>query len=1002
MAMGFESSSLDPARSTSDASKTEHMGLLADFCGGFENSLKSQMNGAVQLANKLGANFDETKLAPVDKADFGSKEWAAGLAGQAAALSIELFAARRLGAGLRGGQLEAGLKAGQLESGSLAAMPKLTETAGTKIASSIALGGVLGGVLTPTDDKGNFWSDRLRNTVAGAITFGAMGGASVGIEAAGVKLGSGVLASSMRNGYINNAVGGFVGGSVGDVAGAGLSGELPTASKDYWQHVAQSGTEFALVGLGSHTIGRVSEHAASLGEQRPGTDRTNAKYYTDLLGITKDLGTSNTQADFKVVSGKPQLDRMQSDVHEGADKAQAEVVVKQRLHGVLSDFLGEKFRPLGSAKLMLLSHGTELTPQSAGKYDLIGTCSQLDGALKVKDVFQNRSAVETDSGSVWLTNRTNDTFSLTREKVQRVQDPSSYEPVMLGSIGRGFVEVSNSPLRPGDSLRNSIVEITRLDDGRVVARGRSQSDGIWEKIPVGKNIPVSETDNLYHGQNPVHSAYLGTSAYFRAGHEIADKFQHVVGKDQSGQLYVRDDNSPDGIFIRRAPGHSVELTTDDKFVHLGPRGIVEVKIAPTLNLSPTDVVLVNGKILNSGSDLTFGRAVDRDVRYPDSDRSVSRIHGSVARDAHGQIFVTDASSFGTYLKLPREIKVPLNPTDTIGIINSSGVMEMHPIINLSVKTSAEAQLQPAQGNLKIEPVYVGRTARGDLYVQDNSTDGVSWLKLRKLEATPVQANDQLIVGTSGSRLNLDFNPVVPSAVRVGVPPNNPPLRQVAMPMPAAQAGVNPFAPATPAPQPQQPFRVATPVPPVAPPAQPFQPAQPGTPHRNPLRAVLQPGQQPLTPAHPGPHSPLPFRRELRISQATGERYTYKVREPFRSPDPAEMKEHLEYVEKQALKPIHKGEWSAIAQKGTFVDSPSLSTYLFDDPSDARRASSLVEGILNRKTKGTADVGYGAKIMNGKWAPTVNWDGVEGVVSIDRITKLPEGILGRRGMKYLPS
>lgn len=976
MAIGSEIDSVSGHRSGNQLTNETHIGMLGDFCGGFENSLKSQANGAIQIANRLGANIDETKLAPVDNASFGSKEWAAQIAGEAAALTVELFAARKLGASIQAARHE----------GDIALAAKVTETGTTKIASSIGLGAVLGGVLTPTNDSANFWSDRLRNTMSGAVTFGAMGGVSVGLEAAG-KVGSGALSALLRNGYVNNAVGGFVGGTVGDMTKSALAGDMPTMSKEYWQHVAQSGVEFSLVGVGSHTMGRAVSGVSSLGEQRPGTDRTNARYYADSIGLTRNPDTFNKQADFKVISGKSELDRMQSELSTGAASTQADVIVKQQIHGVLGDFLGGKYRAYGDPKLILLSHGNSITPELAAKYDLIGTCSPLDAALRPKDIFQNRTTAE--NSDVWLNNRTDSTFSLTRNRTESIQSPIDFEPVKLGPVGRVAVEVNQQPIRPGDLTKiNDHLEVTRMQDGRLFARDKSLTTGVWEKAKGGENIVVATDALVYYGSRPVHAGTLYSAQFMRNGSESTDLSGHTVGKDANGHIFVRDNNSSDGIFVRTAPPNQwVELKTDDKFVHLGPNGRVEIRTAPVPELTAKDSVRVNGKLLSSGNELTIGRSGDRDVNFSESDLSVSRVHGTVNRDASGQIYFTDASSFGSYLKVPQQIKVPLNPTDSVGILSPKGSLEMHQVINLAIKANSEMPLQTTQGTLKTEPVVIGRTADGLLYLQDNSAAGAAYLKLRKLEPTPIQANDELILGTQGTSLKLEVSPtprVISPIAKPIVPPVAPP---VAVPQIA---------------KPVQPPQIAKPIqPPVQPPVVPPQIAKPVQPPFVPPQ-IAKPVQPPFVPPQIGTPVNTPVQRVYRVSPLTNDRFAFKVREPFVSTDPKAILEHNEKLDRAAARPIHHGQWADVTAPGDMVTKGSRNYLVFDNINDARRAASFIEGIINRKTRETSDVGYSAKLIGNKYTPTLSWNGLEGMVDIDPISKLPRAIYGVHGWRPIPT
>jgi hypothetical protein len=238
------------------AAQQARVGLLGDFLGSFENTFKSQANGAIQLANALGANIDEHKLAPVDKADFGTAEWGAQLAGQASALALEFFAARKLGAVVEAfaGKQSVATALGTVEPGA------------TRMASSLGFGAVMGGVLTPTDNPNSFWSDRVKNAFASTLTMGTMTGAGMALEARSAAMAGGALQATLRNGFFNNGVGGLIGGTVGDMTRSALDGDLPRFDTSYWEHVGRNATEFALVGMGTHTLnlgaGKVHQFAA--------------------------------------------------------------------------------------------------------------------------------------------------------------------------------------------------------------------------------------------------------------------------------------------------------------------------------------------------------------------------------------------------------------------------------------------------------------------------------------------------------------------------------------------------------------------------------------------------------------------------------------------------------------------------------------------------------------------------------------------------------------------
>jgi hypothetical protein len=246
--------------------KNASIGHWDNFAGSFENTFKTQFNGAIQVANHFGADIKETQMAPVTQnPDFGTAAWAEQLAGQAAAMGVEFFAASKLGA------LAKVLKAGERPATAL----ELAQPASNKMTSMMTFGAINGGLLTPSNDSDNLVRDRFLQAFGGAGSMLLMSGISSGLEAGAARVGSQSISSIMRNGYFNNAVGGFLGGSANEMATSAVHGNLPNLSLDYWGHVARSGAEFALAGTGTHLLNSAasafspSEIAAARVADRP-------------------------------------------------------------------------------------------------------------------------------------------------------------------------------------------------------------------------------------------------------------------------------------------------------------------------------------------------------------------------------------------------------------------------------------------------------------------------------------------------------------------------------------------------------------------------------------------------------------------------------------------------------------------------------------------------------------------------------------------------------------
>jgi hypothetical protein len=226
-------------QSSPSAADQARVGFWNDIVGSFTNGLQAQENGIVQLSNKvLGTAFQEGKLAAVDNPDSSWSAWTASLVGQAGLMAFELSVGRKLGALSK-------LCAGR---GSSAELFAAAQTPQSKMSHSLLFGAGLGGIATPTDDAEHFWRDRIFNTFSSTATMGSMTAVSLKMELAAAKL-TGSAASVFGNAYFNNAAGGLVGGSLGELA----SQTLYQQPFD-WQRIGRAGLEFGIVGAGAHAI----------------------------------------------------------------------------------------------------------------------------------------------------------------------------------------------------------------------------------------------------------------------------------------------------------------------------------------------------------------------------------------------------------------------------------------------------------------------------------------------------------------------------------------------------------------------------------------------------------------------------------------------------------------------------------------------------------------------------------------------------------------------------
>lgn len=222
-----------------DGQHSSDSGLVAEFCASFTNSLKSQANGAIQLANHFGLNASEFSLSQMSGAEFGTSRWAAQVGGQIAATALEFGGLRLALRGLAG-----------VGGANLAPAAEATGSGVLRRTTVSALSGALmGGVLTPEDPNDPLGS-RLKHASIDAATFATVGLVSSGLSVASTQINRPLLADVIRNGYANNAIGGFTGGVVNAELNSVSSGNGLTPI----DQAARRGAEYALVGMGAHGL----------------------------------------------------------------------------------------------------------------------------------------------------------------------------------------------------------------------------------------------------------------------------------------------------------------------------------------------------------------------------------------------------------------------------------------------------------------------------------------------------------------------------------------------------------------------------------------------------------------------------------------------------------------------------------------------------------------------------------------------------------------------------
>jgi hypothetical protein len=173
-----------------------------------------------------------------------------------------------------------------------------------------------------------------------------------------------------------------------------------------------------------------------------------------------------------------------------------------------------------------------------------------------------------------------------------VEIKPSDEFVHLGKFGK-LTLTDLSPIKVGgrqldvgkEAVINNYLHVDLKPDGRLFARARTASSGLWERIEPGKAEDISRGALTYVGLQPIDHALLISAAIgLREGTASStmavngNKF--VIGRRTDGQFYIRGTDSPDGIYVRRSRNNWVEISRNEKFIQLGPLGTIDIDARP--------------------------------------------------------------------------------------------------------------------------------------------------------------------------------------------------------------------------------------------------------------------------------------------------------------------------------------------------------------------------------------------------------------------------------------
>lgn len=444
----------------------------------------------------------------------------------------------------------------------LAAMP-WQERAVKSAYEGTKLGAFYGAVLTPSDPKENLVWGRIANAGSQAISFGLLNFGTEFIGAA--KMFKNINPQSSAAVIKDMGVSGLAGipaGIAAAVTDAKFHGkELRVAD------VGNSAIDYAVIGF---TMAGLNHGVRAL--STPDSHGvTTARRITDGMGVTRAPEGLGKQAEFRIVDGKAEFEGFYNKRLNSNSPAEAVVKVQQKLHGAFSGIFGDRFASYGETRPMLLKHGRDiaLSPAMASTVGLIATCEPLPLQFRGKDVFPDRAASTTSDTNVWLQPRGENRFQLSRGE-KPVALENAPEPVMLGLPRMEFIDATK--IKAGESLdTNSRITLTRDAEGKLWAEAKSDSQGIWVRMPLGVERKFTPGEQIYSSDVLVDISSLAAtikSGTFRAqGLDITKR-----GDD----IYVRDAGQGQRFYVKADPGTRVEIAPNAKFIHLGPDGIVPI------------------------------------------------------------------------------------------------------------------------------------------------------------------------------------------------------------------------------------------------------------------------------------------------------------------------------------------------------------------------------------------------------------------------------------------
>ncbi|MBX9573365.1 MAG: hypothetical protein K2X77_30980 [Candidatus Obscuribacterales bacterium] len=423
--------------------------VLSDFVQSTINAgVVSPIRGVAQIVDhaagtsadkSIQKGFEAVGIKAPEHAEFGTASWYVQQLGNAAGMTIPFMLSRAAIQGCASKIIgEAAVYKSALDIGSTHTLRQFALHEG---ATSAAAGLFYGTMLTPTNEKNvgelAFIGDRLKAGIGNVAVFGtlglsapymtkALGSAATAVEQSALSnLAKSPLSATLRGPLLAGTLSGLPAGLVGaEVAALSDNRLVPTAG------------EFKESLVGMAFVGGAFGTRHWLSAQREGSNITNGRYLTDKVGLTEPANAH--KASFHLVEGQAELSNLQRSIASGAEKSQAEVIVRPELETVTSGFFGKQFTKLGDARAMLLDHrsGGVIKAGSIGNVNLLATCCNLEPALAKRDVFRGRGGAGKD-GTVWLQSSPENPGKFTLSLDRNVKQPAS-ESI---SGNRNLVEV---------------------------------------------------------------------------------------------------------------------------------------------------------------------------------------------------------------------------------------------------------------------------------------------------------------------------------------------------------------------------------------------------------------------------------------------------------------------------------------------------------------------------------------------------------------------------------